>query len=324
MPNIDSVTGILTMPWWVAAVLAGCALFLCVFAFLRNGSGLAGILGFGALAFVLAFGWNIHERFAARDRADERRALDARLADLTLRVTAPGSALACLGTAAGDAVEAACEKSLFESPESVASAIAHADARLALLGDAADFAARGNAYERALAALRRPVEADRFGFFAQVFSVRENCNADGCDAADLLLEDSTRILANLKEGTFQTHVGRYTPGWGQPSAPGLAATTAPNPAAPNMPALSTVTSSADFPSAESIPPVSIMNNEPGMPGQNGVDNTAPKPEPAARPAQQARRPATKRAAEPAPAPAPAGSPGFPIPIAPAPRPAGAN
>jgi hypothetical protein len=80
-------------------------------------------------------------------------------------------------------------------------------------------------------------------------------------------------------------------------------------------------STAYFPGADAIPPVSIMNNEPGMPGQNGVDATA-KPD-TAKPAQQARRPAAKRpAAEPAAAPA--GSPGFPVPIAPPPRPATAS
>jgi hypothetical protein len=319
MPEIDSVTGILTMPWWMAAAFAACVVVLCILAFIRNGFGrtLAGFAWFGVIAVALGIGWNIHERFAARDRADERRALDARVAELTLRTMSPVSPLACLATSAGDAVDGACEKALFASPESVAAALAYADARLILLTDASDYAARGNDYEQSLAILRRPVEADRFGFFAQAFSTRENCAAETCDAAELVLQNADRILANLKEGTFQSHVTRHAGNWGQAAGAVAAA-----PAAP------TVMSTANFPGADAIPPVSIMNNEPGMPGQNGMDTSA-KPDTAkpetTKPAQQARRPAAKQrpAAEPAAA-APAGSPGFPVPIAPPPRPATAS
>jgi hypothetical protein len=314
MPQIDSVTGMFTMPWWIAAVLAACVGMLFIFAILRNGAGriLAGFAWFGVIAVALALGWNIYERAGARDRADERRALDARLAELTLRATSPASSLACLATSVGDAVDAACEKALFASAENVAAAVAYADARLMLLTEAADYAARGNDYEQALAVLRRPVEADRFGVFAHVFSTRENCPAaETCDAAELVLQNPERIVANLKDGAFQNYVSRHAAAWGQSAAPALAS-------APAAPATSPAATSANFPGADAIPPVSIMNNEPGMPGQNGVDAPA-KPE-AAKPAQPARRPAPKRAAEPS---APAGSPGFPVPIAP-PRPATAS
>jgi len=313
MPDIDAVTGMVTMPWWVAAAFAACVALLCIFAVLRNGIGrtLIGFAGFAAIALVLGAGWTLHERLVARDRVDERRALDARFAELTLRATMPASPLACLAARAGDAVDAACEKALFATPEIVAAAVAYADARLILLADAADYAARGNDYEQTLAILRRPVEADRFGVFAHVLSMRQNCNAETCDAADLLLDDSERIVANLKENTFQTYLTRHAANWAQPSGPALASA----PAAAPAPAAPTVISTANFPGADAIPPVSIMNNEPGMPGQNGVDAPA-KPE-AAKPAQPARRPAAKSSA-------PAGSPGFPVPIAPPPRPAAAN
>lgn len=313
MPEIDSVTGMLSMPWWIAAVLAACVLLLILMTFARNGVGrtLGGIAGFAVIALVLGAAWNVHERMAARDRVDERRALDTRLTELTLRTA--GSSLACLAARAGDIVEAACEKAVFATPETVAAAVAYAEARLALLSDAADYAARGNDYEHALAILRRPVEADRFGIFAHVFSMRENCpGPDACDAAELVLQNAERIVANLKEGAFQAHLVRHAPAWNQPAGPALAS-------APAAPAAPPVISSANFPGADAIPPVSIMNNEPGMPGQNGVDAPA-KPETAKPAPQQTRRPAPKRAAEPA---APAGSPGFPIPIAP-PRPATAS
>lgn len=322
MPDIDSVSGMLTMSWWTAAFAAACVVLLAVLAVMRNGIGrsLVGFAWFGVIALVLASGWTIHERLAAGERAAERRALDTRIADLTLRTIAPNSALACLSTNAGDAVDAACEKALFASPESVAAAVAYADARLALLTDAADFAARGNDYEQSVATLRRPVESDRFGFYAQAFSLRGNCSPENCDSAELLLQDPARIVANLKDSVFQSNVGRHAMAWGQPAGPALAS--APQP--PAAPAAPTFTSTANFPTAESIPPVSIMNNEPGMPGQNGMDNTAAAKPEAAKPAPS-RRPAAKKTAEPAAA-APAGQPGFPVPIAPAPvpRPAAAS
>jgi hypothetical protein len=314
MPDIDSTTGMLSLPWWAAATILGSVFVLAVFAFMRNGVGrmLAGFAGFGVIALALGFVWSWQERLAAGDRVAERRALESRIADLTLRAAMPGSPLACLTSGAGEAVEAACEKTLFASPESVAAALAYAELRLTLLADAADHAARGGDAAQALAALRRPVEADRFGFFAHAFSLREGCAAEGCDAAELVLADASRILANLKEGTYQSHVGRYAIAWGQPAGPALASAPATPAAGP------TVVTSANFPTAESIPPVSIMNNEPGMPGQNGMDGAAPRAEPAAKestkPASPPRRaPPARRAAE---------APGAPIPIAP-PRPAAA-
>jgi hypothetical protein len=313
MPEFDSATGMLTLPWWIAAAVAACALLLGVVALLRGGLGraIAGIAGFVVIAAVLAGAWNLHERSMARERADERRILDARVTDLNLRALAPGSALACLGTSAGEIVEAACERALFATPENVAAAVAYADARMALLNDAAEFAARGNDYDQAVSALRRSVEADRFGLYAHVLAQREGCNADSCDAATMLLMDPARVLANLKDGTFQAYVARHAANWGQPSA-GPALASAPPAASPSGP---TVTTSASFPTAASIPPISIMNNEPGMPGQNGMEDSRaeakPEPKPEAKPA--ARRAATKRAPDPGP----------PVPIAP-PRPAAAN
>lgn len=62
-------------------------------------------LALGALA-VLA----LLDRMAADDRADTRRALYARDAVLDHAALAPGSALACLDGAAGEAAENVCEK----------------------------------------------------------------------------------------------------------------------------------------------------------------------------------------------------------------------
>jgi hypothetical protein len=311
MPEFDAATGMVHVPLWITAALAACAAVLCLVAFQRGGGRVSGGLGvIAAVALGVGLIWAVHDRLAVRDRADERRALDARLADLSTRNLSGNPAIACLAANAGAAVEAACEKALFAGPEYVAAAVAYAEARLALLSDAVDFAKRGNDYTQGLAILRRPVEADRFGIYAHALAARPGCSAGGCAAAALVLRDTGRILANLKDGTFEGLVGRYAQNWGQPAAggPALAGGYPAQPAA-----TSGAVTTADFPSAASIPPISIMNNEPGMPGQNGVDNEA-KPAPTPKPAPQARRAPQPRAAETPRRPAE--TPGFPVPIAP--------
>ena len=48
-----------------------------------------------------------------------------RNAELSLSAVAPGSTLACLDGVAGEAVENACEKTVFADPQSAASAVAY-------------------------------------------------------------------------------------------------------------------------------------------------------------------------------------------------------
>lgn len=303
MLKLDHVTGMLAMPWWIAAALLAGLLVFGILAFLRLDTGR--IAGIAAIAFVLALGWGLHERLLSGDQAAERRALDARIGELALRATTPASALACLAAQAGETVEHACERAIFATPESTAAALAYAQAHLDLLRDVQTRAVHGRDYERILAALRRPVESDRFGVFAQTFLLRDNCRADRCDAAASLLADRARIMANLKDDAFQGYVGKYAVLWEPQSAPGMAAA-APAAKAPSAPAAS---SSLNFPSAASIPPVSIMNSEPGRPGQNGMENEANMQlrtqgaidhKPAARGANVARRPAADASGRPVP------------------------
>src|SRR5476651_1959167 len=72
-------------------------------------------------------------------RSAERRALTQRNTELNVSAVAPGSVLACLDGGAGEAIENACEKSVFADPQSAASAVAYTAARLALLADAQAF-----------------------------------------------------------------------------------------------------------------------------------------------------------------------------------------
>jgi hypothetical protein len=301
VPNFDFATNTLAVPAWAAGAIVAVFVVIAVLALIRSGSGLAGaVLRVAAAFFALAAVGLVLEQGALRERSAERRALDQRAADLDARAVLPGSALGCLNAVAGDAVETACEKAVFATPQSVAAAVSYVSARLALLADAVDFARRGGGYESALAALRLPIETDRFGIVAHVLSVRDSCTPLLCDTY-VLLHDPDRVQANLREQLFARYVDRYAAEWSRAQtpvaeAPGNTFTTASAPpAATAVP----VPSKYDFPSAASIPPVSIMTAEPSAPPEA-------KPAPAAAPrrTQHAAAPLPRPRAAPARAPAP--------------------
>ncbi len=172
-----------------------------------------------------AWGYAILDRMAQDERAAERRALTQRYAELSAQALAPGSALACLDGAAGEAVENACEKTVFAGPQATAGAVSYMAARLTLLADALAFARKSDPdFAAALSGLRRAVELDRFGIAAHVLAVRDGCTAERC-AAFALLRDAGVIKANLKAQVFDQYVSRYAADWDK-SAP-VAAKPAP-------------------------------------------------------------------------------------------------
>src|SRR3954470_10055596 len=259
VPGLDLSTGTFTLPLWAVGVAAALLVALVVVAVMRSG-----VTEFGGLVFrvaviviAVAFGWTYITRTGERDRADERRALDQRAADLVGRAVAPGSAVACLEATNTETVEGACERAVFASPESVAAASAYMAARIALLADAHEYTSRRDqSYETAIAGLRRTVAADRYGLASQVLASRDGCTADTCDAFGLVYDDK-RLRANLKDRLFDVTVGRYAVNWPSRTRPLASSSTnssgnAPTgvPAGPNV----------NFPSAASIPPVSIMNS----------------------------------------------------------------
>lgn len=256
-------------------------------------------LGWAAVLIGAIALWALFDRLAGQDQAAARRALDARAAELTMQAIAPGSALACLDAVANPTLESACEKALFASPEATAAAIAYVDARLTLLADGLAFAAHDRGYAPSLERLRRAVETDRFGVVAHVLATR-GCSLGDCPAFKLM-RDSSRVAANLKERTFDANVVLHAADWrpegGAPPAPAaVAAVTAP---APPLPQATTGTahpmsSKYDFPSAASIPPVSIMNAEPATPEPKGEQKAAPSAaKPPAQHRQSAREPTDK-------------------------------
>ena len=296
--SLSSVTNADALPVWVAGALAALLFFFGVLAFARAAQiGRAGAAWRVALLLVGAgLMWVLVDSLGGRDQSAARRTLDARAADLTLRAIAPGSPLACLEGVANETVESACEKSLFASPETIAAAVAYVDARLTLLADSLDLAARNRGYETSIERLRRSIEGDRFGLVAHVLATR-GCTADNC-AAFKLLRDPRRVVANLRERYFDANVVLNASSW-RPDGPAPVAAAPAAPAVAAAPHVATTGSSPppsgkfDFPSAASIPAISIMNAEPPLaPGENnGTPPQAAAPAPAA---PAARAPAPRR------------------------------
>jgi len=322
MPGLEIATSPLTLPAWAAAGAAALFILIAVLSLSRAGAKVAdAILRVGVVVAACAAVFLLLQQNAARDRLAERRALDQRAAELAARIVTPGSPLACLDAVAGDAVVTACEKAVFASPATAAAAVSYVTARLALLSDAMDYARRaGGGYDSALATLRVSIESDRYGIVAHVLSVRDSCTPLLCDSY-VLFKDPDRVQANLRDRLFDRYVERYAAEWARApastpvaEAPGASNyTTASAPpagapaAAPVAPVATPPAAKYDFPSAASIPAVSIMSPEPAAPAET-------KPAPPAAPAAASKRPqhpaprAAARTTTPPPAPQPIGPP----------------
>jgi hypothetical protein len=321
MVGVDSEMASSVLRLWIAAGSAAVLVAICAVAFigLRTNAARAGIVALGALVGV-AMIWALLGSPIAQDHGADRRALELRAQELTARTLAPGSALACLDAVAGENVDAACEKALFASPAAVAAATSYAAARLELLSDMAAYVKHGgHNIDGALEPLRHSLEADAYGFVAHALAVRDGCTSQNCKALDVL-RDPSRVRVNLRGQTLDRYLDRYLTAWAQqPDNPGPVADAAPasqptyQPGAPGPHKMVNI----DFPTAASIPPVSIMNPEPGTkptPAAAAGAATAANPNPPAPAAATASAPPSKKsrkqaanppAQAPAPAPAPA-------------------
>ena len=312
---LDVATGPFALMVFSAAAAIVVVAVLVRLALQRVGfDGMAGVLWFCTLAVVGGMAaYPAFEYFTMPNQAVERRAIEARAAELTERALVPGSPLGCLDAVANALVENACEKPLFASAETVAAAVAYVDARISLLTASAKLAERDAAYRPSYERLRRGLEADRYGIVAHVLSTR------GCDVVNCpeirLLRDSSHVVANIKAHAFEAALGVHALAWpnstgnaavaSAPSATPPTATTGVGvPMASGGPA-TTGGSRFDFPSASSIPPISIMNAEPGASASETSKPAAPK-----HPAAAPRRSSQREAAAPATAhtpPQPAGA-----------------
>jgi hypothetical protein len=174
----------------------------------------------------------------------------------------------------------------------------------------------GGGIDRTLLPLRRSLEADRYGFFAHVLTVRDGCTSQNCKLLDSL-RDSSHLRANLTGAVLDRYVEHYQTVWAQPpDIPVAEATHAAEPTAAaqsSVPAPRKVLVNIDFPTAASIPAVSIMNPEPtGRSPAGATAAAAANPNPPGTAALSPRRPKKQAANPPA---QPAMAPGAPPPAA---------
>jgi hypothetical protein len=330
MPDFLSMGDMVASPLWGPAVLAAILAIVAVIAILRFGG--RQVLGaVAATVVIVGLGWFALDRLDVQGKAEQRRAIEARLMALNAQALLPNSHLACLDAAGGDLMHEACEKSLFAAPEQVAAALNYVGARLDLMREIAALPARDEAaYENLRAPIVRSLEADRFGLVAQVLMARDDCKPASCYAFDFL-QRRDQIVANMTERAYDARVTRFAAAWNEKSgAPAAGPVLAAQPAPPSPPHTPV---NINFPTADSIPAVSIMSNEPGRPGQNGVTappRSEPRPQPQAsvpaspqtpqappprRPGQKAQAPrAAPAPSPPAPTPPPAAADPFPQPV----------
>ena len=170
-------------------------------------------------------------------------------------ISAALPALSCIDDLAGDTVLTACEKGLFGSAESAAAALSYAASQITRLTAFGDVVAANASMTPELQMVRRAVERDRYGLMAYVLAARDHCTPSDC-AAFRALTDHNQIAANMNERIYEGLIARYAPSWNAPAAAGPVTALAP----------STPTgkpTNAEFPTAASTPPISIMTPEPG-------------------------------------------------------------
>jgi hypothetical protein len=291
MPDVETAGTVAVAIWlaWVGAAALAVSLFLAI----KRAGGVAlisslfrvGLIAVGVLAVWLY----VEQRGGSStglNPGSERRSLNDRKAALMAGAIAPGSALSCLDEIAGETVEARCEKAVFASPEAVAADVNYVMSQLALLNDGTTYAERGDAnYAAELAPLRTALELDRFGIVAHVLG-NQGCTPENCDAL-MRFHDPSKVLANLRDHTFEEQVKKYTAIWDRP-ADDVAATVDPPVALPSA----TGPRVGDFPSSKSIPSVSVTAPEEQPPREaTAPESTDVMPQPP-RPAPQAAPQAT--------------------------------
>jgi hypothetical protein len=254
-----------TLGLWLAAGSAALLVAACVLALIGSRANLprtlerSGVILFGAIIGA-ALAWSALDRSAGRNNDADRRTLELRAEELTAHSLAPGSALPCLDALVGEDVEAACEKALFASPVTVATATSYVEARLELLTDMVSYLKRGGGQiDTTLSPIRRSLEADRFGFLAHALALRDRCTSQDCKALGVL-SDTTRVRSHLSAATLDRYLDRYLTAWAQPPENLSADATSAQPAGTAQAPHKMV--NIDFPTAASIPAVSIMNPEP--------------------------------------------------------------
>lgn len=256
---------------------------------------------------------------------EQRRAIEEGIAALRAQAMTSGT-LACLERAT-EALQASCAQSLFASPGTISSAGVYTASRLDAMKAARRYGGpRTPQFDDAVAVLERSLQEDPFGLIADVLVRREGCTAQRCDALSLFA-DPARLADNIRNNAFEANVARYTAAWAAPppaAAQAAAPSGAPAPAiTPSGLTRAPIPDRYELPSAASIPPVSIMNDEPprAAPAPPTKDRPAAPPQEAAAPAAETATPPeqaeTPPAAQKKSAPRRPKQPNAPLSIAPA-------
>ena len=304
--SLDQMWRSAAFPMWLTLAAAAFFAVIVVITLLRAEKSVAN----GALTVItlLAVGIALAATMRSFSTPSSGASDDNRSSSVTSVATVSLPALACVDDLAGEAVLAACEKAVFGSPESTAAALAYAAHQITRLTSFGDVTTASRNMTPEIEALRRSVEHDRYGLMAQVLVVREHCTPTDC-AVFKSLTDRGRISSNIEERTYDGLVGRYSLAWNaQPASVGAAVP----PVAALIPGVPTGRpTNAEFPSAASTPPVSIMTAEPTTTSSHTAAAPAAAPSPSPRPAASASpaAAAAKKQAAPKPArtPAPATS-----------------
>jgi hypothetical protein len=334
--SLDYIWRSPAFPMWLTMVAAGFFGIIALITLLRADKSMAN----GALTVITLLAIGIAVAATIRGFGPQGRGAPGETQS-PAPMTAALPALSCIDDMAGETVLTACEKGLFGSPEAAAAALSYAAAMISRVTAAGDVATANANMTADLQMERRAVERDRYGLMAYVLAVRDHCTPSACFAYRSLT-DSAQIGANMGQGVYESLIAHYAPSWNAPApAP------APGPVSILSPGATGKPTNAEFPSAASTPPVSIMTPEPGTsPAASSPHPTAstasvpspspphpsaptaivPQPPPSPRPAASPAVAAAKKkpvhaptsVATPAPAPVPAPAP------TPAPTPAAAN
>ncbi|MEY9185475.1 hypothetical protein ABIG06_007028 [Bradyrhizobium sp. USDA 326] len=304
--SLDQIWHSPAFPMWMTLVAAGFFGLILLVTLQRADRSVAN----GALTVVTLLSIAIAGAATVRVYGADGQAAPAE-ARVQATVAASLPALACLDDLAGDAVAAGCEKALFGAPDAAAAAVSYTAARIDRLTALGDVATAEKSLTLEMKVLRKSLERDRYGLVAHVLIVRDGCTQFDC-AAFRSLTDQQQVAANMGSHLYDTLVARYAPTWNTPAtAPAMPATAALAGLPPSMP--TGRPTNAEFPSASSTPPVSIMSPEPSTAARQAAPaaNAAPRAPAAA--SAQAAAPAPKKPPAPKAARAPAAAP---VPLAP--------
>jgi len=275
--SLDQIWRSAAFPMWLTLAAAAFFGLLMLITLVRAEKSVAN----GALTVIALLAVGIAVAATIRSGPANMRSTSAEVRTASGPIPALPS-LSCLDDLAGDVVLGVCEKAVFASADSTAAAVSYVAAQISRLTSYGDAASAAKVMTPELQALRRSIEHDRYGIV--VFRS---------------LTDNHQIITNMDEHLYEGLVNRHATRW--TAAPQVTASTAPGMGAlaaypPSMPTGRPTT--IDFPSSNSIPPVSIMSAEPPRREQAPATAAAPasRPSPATSPSPAPSASAAKKSA----------------------------